>query len=182
VRLHASGSSAARALGRIGCRVERVAATATVALPTAGAADELAQDWLSAYESDEVDRVDVLYNAYLGAGRFEPRELRLIPPEIRRPQAAASPYGGFPPILQTDPAGLIARTAVLQISARLYACLLESAAAENSARYQLMEDARQNIDRLSEELEAEAIQAHRQSITLEIQNLAVGSGLLLEQK
>jgi F0F1-type ATP synthase gamma subunit len=43
-----------------------------------------------------------------------------------------------------------------------------------------MEDARQNIGRLVEELELEAVQAYRQSITRELQNLAVGSGLLQE--
>jgi F-type H+-transporting ATPase subunit gamma len=182
VRLQAAGSSAVRAFERMGIRAERLRAASAAALPSLALADALARGWLAAYEADETDRVDVLYNAYLGAGRFEPRVWRLIPPQLTRTPAAGLSENPFPPILQTDPAGLIARVAVQQVTARLYACLLESAAVENSARYQLMEDARQNIDRLTAELEAEAVQAHRQSITREIQNLAVGSGLLAQSQ
>jgi F-type H+-transporting ATPase subunit gamma len=180
VRLQAAGSSVARALERAGFRLERLRISAATALPNLGTADALVREWLAAYESYETDRVDILYNAYLGPGRYRASELRLIPPQIARPPAADDFGIPFPPILQTDPAGLIARIAVQQLSARLYACLLESAASENSARFQLMEDARQNVGRLAEGLEAEAAQARRQSITLEIQNLAVGSGLLQE--
>jgi F-type H+-transporting ATPase subunit gamma len=182
VKLQAIGSYGARALERMGFQVERLLMTAPAALPTSAVANALANAWLTAYESNTVDRVDVLYNAYLGSGRYAARALQLIPPQIPRPPEADFFDTRFPPIIQTDPAGLIARVVVQQLSAQLYACLLESAAAENSSRYLLMEDARQNIDRLVEELEAEAAQAHRQSITLEIQNLAVGSGLLQEEK
>jgi F-type H+-transporting ATPase subunit gamma len=182
VHLQAIGSYGARALERMGFQVERLLMTAPATLPTSAVADALANVWLTAYESNALDRVDVLYNAYRGTGRYAARVLQLIPPHIPRPPAADFFDTRYPPILQTDPAGLVARVVVQQLSAQLYACLLESAAAENSSRYLLMEDARQNIDRLLEELEAEAAQAHRQSITLEIQNLAVGSGLLQEEK
>jgi F-type H+-transporting ATPase subunit gamma len=180
VQLKAAGTAAARVLGRMGLRAERLLTTSTTALPTSGTADGLVRDWLAAYEAEELDRVDVLYNAYLGPGRFDARVLRLIPPQIPRPAPDVFLETAYPPIIQTDPLGLIARVVVQQVSARLYACLLESAAAENSARYQILEDARLNIDRLTDDLEAEAAQARRQAITLEIQNLAVGSGLLEE--
>jgi ATP synthase F1 gamma subunit len=181
VHLQVSGMAAAKILKRIGIQAERLPpAGSATALPTAGTADALAEGWLAAYEAGETDRVDVIYNAYLGSGRYKPSVLRLIPPRIPRPHEEQALKTEYPPIVQTDPAGLLARIAIQQLSAQLYACLLESAAAENSARFQLMEDARQNIDRLMEELEAEAAQARRQSITVELQNLAVGSGLLEE--
>jgi len=182
VQLQAVGLYGARALERMGFRVERLLMTATATLPTSAMADGWTNAWLAAYESNALDRVDVLYNAYLGSGRYSARVLQLIPPRIPRPPEGDFRDIRFPPIIQTDPAGLIARVVVQQLSAQLYACLLESAAAENSSRYLLMEDARQNIDRLVDALEADAAQAHRQSITLEIQNLAVGSGLLQEEK
>ncbi|MBN1438039.1 MAG: F0F1 ATP synthase subunit gamma [Anaerolineales bacterium] len=178
VRLYAAGSLAARTLERMGMETERFKVSATAALPTFETADALARDWLSAYEAQEVDRVDAIYNAYLGAGRNETRIVRLIPPQIPRRPAAEADEAGFAPILETEPLGLIVRVVLLQLSAQVYACLLESSAAENSARFQLLEEARQNIDRLVEELEAEAAQAHRQSITRELQILAAGSGLL----
>jgi len=59
-----------------------------------------------------------------------------------------------------------------------YQTLINSAAAEHAARYQLMEEAGQNSDRLVEEM-TEILQMYRrQSITQEMQELAAGAGLL----
>ena len=82
------------------------------------------------------------------------------------------------PIIETNAGKLFLGVLLQHLTTRLYACLLESSASENSARFQLLEDARQNTERLVEELETEAAQAYRQAITLEIQNLAVRAGLL----
>jgi F-type H+-transporting ATPase subunit gamma len=66
----------------------------------------------------------------------------------------------------------------LWTTTELYRVLLDSAASEHSARYQLMEGATQNANRLIDEL-ALALQAVRQqAITAEMQELAVGAGLL----
>jgi F0F1-type ATP synthase gamma subunit len=56
--------------------------------------------------------------------------------------------------------------------------MLESAAAEYSARYQLMEAATQNTERLIETLSIDIQAARRQTITQEMQILASGAGLL----
>jgi F-type H+-transporting ATPase subunit gamma len=80
--------------------------------------------------------------------------------------------------LDTDPNELtmlmIHQLAVLD----LYRILLYSSIAEHTARYQLMEEASSNADQLIEELSQDVQAARRQAITQEMEELAVGAGLL----
>jgi len=50
--------------------------------------------------------------------------------------------------------------------------------AEHVARFRLMDEATQNAQRLMEELQMELLSAKRQMVTREMQELAVGAGLL----
>jgi F-type H+-transporting ATPase subunit gamma len=56
--------------------------------------------------------------------------------------------------------------------------LIDSATAEHSARYQIMENATQNAQRLIEELTLAVQNARKQAITQEMQELAAGAGLI----
>ena len=112
VRLQAAGALAARILERRGLPSERLRITSATSLPSFASADSLAKGWLAAYEAEEVDRVEVLYNAYLGSGRYEARVRRLIPPTLPSSQPAGDLPVGFPPILQTDPAALDRKSVV----------------------------------------------------------------------
>jgi F-type H+-transporting ATPase subunit gamma len=60
----------------------------------------------------------------------------------------------------------------------MYRVLLDSAAAEHSARFQLMEGAAQNSNRLINELTLALQSARQHAITSEMQELASGAGLL----
>ncbi|MDY7039779.1 MAG: F0F1 ATP synthase subunit gamma, partial [Chloroflexota bacterium] len=62
--------------------------------------------------------------------------------------------------------------------ARLYTLLLESAAAEHSARFQLLEGATQNAKQIIAELTLAIQAARQQAITREMQELAAGAGLV----
>lgn len=177
-RVQVAGRRVAALLRRTGILPEHVWSTSATILPSFSLAGELSQRWLAEYEAGKVDRVDLLYNTYLGAGRYETRVEQLIPPGLRSDETSDSLDSWPEPIIETDSAGLFARILAQQVAVRLYASLLESSASENSSRYQLLEDARQNSERLIEELEDETAQAYRQKITLEIQTLAVGAGLL----
>ena len=59
-----------------------------------------------------------------------------------------------------------------------YRVLLESAAAEQSARFQLMEGASQNSRRLIEELTLTYHTARQEAVTEEMLELAVSAGLI----
>jgi F-type H+-transporting ATPase subunit gamma len=64
----------------------------------------------------------------------------------------------------------------------MYRILLDSAAAEHSARFQLMEGATQNSGRLIADLTLALQAARQQAITAEMQELAAGAGLLGAQQ
>jgi F-type H+-transporting ATPase subunit gamma len=138
---------------------------------------DLTRRWLARYEQHELDAVDLVYNAYHGMGRYETTIARLIPPRLPKGQNSLSePWP--PPIIETDPLRLYTRVVEQWATVSLYGLLLDSAAAEHSTRYQLMESATQNADRLIEELTLAVQAARRHAITREMQELAAGAGLI----
>jgi len=153
------------------------------ALPAYPLAFDLTRRWLERYEEHELDAFDVAHNAYRGAARYEPTVTRLIPPNA---VAAQSHHGGIahpgepwpPPIIETDPLSLYARAVEQWAAVSLYRQLLDSACAEHSVRYQLMEAASQNAGRLIDELTLVIQTARQQEITSEMQDLAAGAGLI----
>ena len=59
-----------------------------------------------------------------------------------------------------------------------YQYLLESIAAENQARFRLLDEARENTSALIDELKVQAQLEKRQVMTQQIQELAVSAGLV----
>ncbi len=119
----------------------------------------------------------MIYNHYQGPGRFQPGVTRLIP--LGRPGAHEEATDSWPaPIIETNAHRLYARIGQQWLAGRLCEILSESAAAEYSTRYQLMEAALQNTDRLIDELAIAVHSARQQAITRETQALAVSAGLL----
>jgi F-type H+-transporting ATPase subunit gamma len=173
------GSRLARLLVRGRIPVAQSHSLSVTALPQYRPAYEMTRHWLERYEAYDLDRVDVLYNAYRGTGHYEPDVVRLIPPQFAFEQPLAEGDSIWPtPIIETDPESLYSRV-IEQITAiRFHQCLLGSAASEHSARYQLMEEATQNADRLILEMTDILQMYRRQKITQEMQELAVGAGLL----
>ena len=146
-------------------------------LPAFKLAHTLTRDWLQRYEAYEIDAVDVLYNAYEGAGRYAPTVARLLPPRL--PSMAQAPAKNWATVIvETDPLQLYARVVEQWMAISFYNLLLSAAASEHSARFHLMESATQNTERLVEELTLELQSARRQAITREMQELAAGAGLL----
>ncbi len=151
-------------------------ALSVTALPHYRLAFDLTHGWLTRYEKRELDAVDLVYNAYHGTGRYEPTVARLIPPTLPAPGPDTLPWP--PPIIETDPLSLYARVVEQWAAISLYGLLLESAAAVHSTRFQLMEAATQNAERLISELTLAVQTARQQAITQEMQELAVGAGLI----
>jgi F-type H+-transporting ATPase subunit gamma len=148
------------------------------ALPPYALAIDLARRWLARYEAYELDAVDLVYNAYHGAARYEPAVTRLIPPQVSFEGDAASGDPWMAPIIETDPLSLYARVVEQWAALSLYELLLDSASAEHSMRFQLMEAASQNAERLIEELTLVIQTARQQAITQEMTELAAGAGLI----
>ena len=176
VEVVALGRRAIRALERHGRALSMAQSLPVTALPPFELAFEFAKGWLRRYEAYDLDTVDVVYNAYLGAGVYASTVDCLIPPTIPTPSLETAEV--WPTIVETDPSRLYARIVAQWSAISLYNLLLEAAASEHSARFQLMESATQNTDRLIEELTLVIQSARRQAITQEMQELAAGAGLI----
>ncbi len=152
------------------------------ALPPSHLAFDLTRRWLARYEEHELDVVDVVYNAYRGTARYEPTVARLVPPALPTPgppdgrRSLTEPWP--PSIIETNPLSLYVRVVEQWAAVSLYGLLLDSAAAEHSTRYQLMEAASQSAGRLIAELTLMIRTARQQEITQEMQELAAGAGLI----
>ena len=186
VELVSLGTRVTRMLKRRQRTVDRSTKLSLAALPTHGLALDFAQRWLARYEAREITAVHLVHNEYHGMGRHRPQVTRLVPPMIpsREPVIPDSFPGRtedkpwVPPIIETDPVSLYIRVIEQWTAIGLYGALIDSAAAEHSARYQLMEGATQNAERLIAELTMVVQTARQQAITREMQELAAGAGLI----
>ncbi len=163
---------ALRRLGRLPVWSGRLSGTA---LPPLEVASDLAGEWLDAYDRGQLGAVHVVHNMRRGIAGYAPVTTQLLPLALR---AAAPGETESPPIIETEPLALLDRLARLWLAATLYGILLESATAEHSARYQLLEGAVQNAQRLTAELETSLQAARQEAITAEVQDLASGAGLV----
>jgi F-type H+-transporting ATPase subunit gamma len=197
IELLVLGSRVERVLRQRGHEPTEAGTLSMTALPSLSMAFDLARRWLKAYEERELDRVDVIYNEYRGTGAYEPTVMQLIPPELPAGEAPLAREGAEPgtgieeattplrrerawpaPIIDTDPESLYATVIEQSAAVQLYKVLLDSSAAEHSTRFQLMESATQNADRLIEELTLVIQTARHHEITQEMQELATGAGLV----
>jgi F-type H+-transporting ATPase subunit gamma len=176
------GTRLVRLARRAGHTPSWIRALPITSLPLFHVAFDLARQWLALYEAQSLDAVDVAYNAYRRMGDSISTVVRLLPPAFPAVAPGAREEVWPPPVVETNPSSLYARVAEQYVALRLYELLLESAAAEHSTRYQLMEAATQNASRLIEELTLAVHSARRQAITREIQELAAGAGLLGRQR
>jgi F-type H+-transporting ATPase subunit gamma len=156
---------------------DRTRALSVSALPSFELANQLSQRWLLQYERGELDAVDLVYNAYRGMAKYELQVTRLIPPSL--PPAKGEGKDPWPPpIIETDPQSLYIRVVRQWTATSLHQILLDSAAAEHSTRYQLMQSASQTTERLISELTLVLQAARRHEITQEMVELAAGAGLI----
>ncbi len=174
VDLVALGKRIIRLLERRDCILQDAQSLPVTALPSFNMAFAFAQAWLRRYEAYELDAVDVVYSAYHNAGVYTPCVAQLFPPPL--PALEAEFVEAV--IVETDPLRLYTRVVEQWSALRLYSLFLEAAASEHSARFRLMESATQNTDRLIEELTQVIQSERRHAITREMQELAVGAGLL----
>jgi F-type H+-transporting ATPase subunit gamma len=178
VELMALGTRLRRLLQQRGHSLTWSGTLSLTALPPYAVALDLTSRWLTRYEAHALDAVDLIYNTYHSMGRYEPTVSRLLPPRLpaERSSPASAPWP--PPIIETDPLSLYVHVVQQWASISLHRVLLDSAAAEHSARYQLMEGATQNADRMIEELTLAVQTARQHEITQEMQELAAGAGLI----
>lgn len=180
IHLGVLGSRARRSLERVGRSPDWFRPLPMTSLPSVELANELTVDWLRRYEVFEIDAVYVIHNAYRDSRVYEPAVARLIPPSL--PVLSGGKPSWSAPYVDAKPVDLYRRLVRLWTISEVYRILLSSTAAEHSTRFQLMEGATQNTQRLTQELTL-ALQAVRQrAITAEMLDLAAGAGMLGTQQ
>lgn len=155
----------------------------STALPDFSAVNKISLLWMRAYEQYRVDEVFIMAHHYRGPGRSTVRMERVLPfasfsDELEEDQDDEEQEIFPEPIIETDPVRIYFQVAKQMATMRMYEILLNAAAAEHSTRYQLMEEASQNAERMILEM-TEILQMYRrEAITREMQELAAGAGLL----
>jgi F-type H+-transporting ATPase subunit gamma len=179
VELHVLGGRLGRMIGRAGHKIASLRSLPMTSLPSNALAAELTRTCLERFEGFELDAVYLAYHAYRNSTTYEPTTVRLIPPPLPSPAEAATLWP--PPYVDTDSMHMYVRLIVLWTTTEMYRILLDAAASEHSARYQLMEGATQNSQRLIDDLTLALQAARQQTITNEMIELAAGAGLLGEE-
>lgn len=151
-------------------------ALSVTTLPPLSLAFSLTRQWLEEFETGEIDAITCIHNAYLGMGRYQPTATTLLPPSLPNKRRLADEWP--PPIVETDPAALYTHIVQQWTAVSFYRLLLQSAMAEHSVRYQVLDAATQNVERLTDELSGAVQAARQQAITREMQALAAAAGLI----
>ena len=146
-------------------------------------AQALAHAVSEAFVNGEVDRVVVVYNAFVSAltQRVTVRELLPISQElIQQAAEAEQDLPGHTPdfIYEPEPQEILARLLPVYVETELYRALLESAASEQGARMTAMRNASKAAGELIDSLTLAMNRARQAEITQEILEVVAGADAL----
>lgn len=175
------GEQARRQVARAGREIAHFEPLQATTLPSLDLAARLVTGWRRQMEAGAVPEtgitaVDFVYHRPKGVGSSQVTVETLLPQTPTQLPAVGDNWP--PPIVETDPLALYEQTLGQWLVLRCYRLLLASAEAEQGARFQLLEAATQNAERLVDELTLAARALRRAAITREVQALAVGAGLV----
>lgn len=147
------------------------------AMPRYQKAQTMVYGWIKEFQSGELREVNVLSFRKPTSGFYKPAITQLIP-SLEGVDVEISTMPAWPPpIIEGDPLVMIKRTIEHLTAINFYELILESIAAENALRYNLLEEAKENTRELIESLVIEVQSAKKQAITQEMLELASGAGL-----
>lgn len=138
-------------------------------------ANELATGWIQSFKKESIGSLEVLCFRKQTSSIYKPIFTRLLPVLIdwKTDQQSTWP----PTIIEGDALELAKRTIEHLAVMIFYDLILESITAENIIRYNLLEEAKENVKEMVESLRVEIQIMKRQKITQQIQEISAGSGL-----
>lgn len=144
----------------------------------------LTNDFLGKYESFAFNQLVIMFNQSKKGNRTEFRNLTLLPYEFHIPlsQDHGKEVIWLPSIIETPSEDIYHQIIQHSLAANLYRVLLQSAAAEHSTRFNMMEDAKDNADDIMMDLNQVINTERKKKITRGMQELATGSGLLEKEE
>ena len=128
---------------------------------------------IAQYETNKVDRIELIYHHYKSAGSQELVTLPLLPfiqPTPTKPTTTSIDY-----IIEPSRENVRASLIPAIIKTKLYAAMLHSNTSEHAARMIAMQTATDNADDLVSELTIEYNKSRQQAITNELLDLIGGS-------
>lgn len=145
----------------------------------------LVEEFVKGSEDGGVDAVHVVYTQFRSMVVQEPRSLRLLPLEVVERADADEPQSetdGPLPLYEFEPSpsDVLDQLLPKYITARVYNCLLQSAASELAARQRAMKSATDNAEELIKTYTRLANQARQAEITQEISEIVGGANALAE--
>src|SRR4051812_26553366 len=189
VTFYASGR---RGVSSLGFRGREVAGgyTGFTDRPAYANAREIAEDLITAYVDDKIDRVDIFYNGYVSPLVQEVRRETLLPL-----QEATILEGddedddddrdhddsGHHALVEYEPGPeeILERLVPDYVEISIYRALLESTASEHGARMTAMRNASQNAGEVIDDLTLEMNRARQAEITQEIMEVVAGAEALV---
>jgi F-type H+-transporting ATPase subunit gamma len=141
-------------------------------------AGELARRLTELFRRHEVDRIDLVYNHFKSmAVQVPTRELYLpVPAEHTEKLETATKFKVTPDFILEPSHGELVETMLPKVlEMKIYATLLDSAAAEHAARTVAMQLATDNADELLEELTLQYNKSRQQAITNELLDIVSGA-------
>lgn len=150
--------------------------------PEYNAAAEIVEDLMERFEDGKLDRVEIVYNHFISNSTQKPVREVLLPIISADPSGASAVIPGdseesLPPDIIIEPSPEEAYMALLPktLKLKLYAALLDSAAAEHAARTVAMQTATDNGEDLLDELTLEYNKGRQQKITSELLDIVGGT-------
>jgi F-type H+-transporting ATPase subunit gamma len=153
--------------------------------PAYADAQAIAHRLAELYEGEEVDRVVMIYNAFVSplVQRVTVQDVLPVPEEVLHrgedeEREEAVMRGDF--IYEPEPEEILARLVPVYLETEIYRALLESAASEQGARMTAMRNASKNAGELIDRLTLEMNRARQAEITQEILEVVAGADALTQ--
>jgi F-type H+-transporting ATPase subunit gamma len=152
--------------------------------PAYADAREIAEDLVSAYVDEKVDRVEMFYNGYVSPLTQEVRRETLLPLQqatilegSEDESEGADEESGHHALVEyePDPEEILSRLVPDYVEISVYRALLESTASEHGARMTAMRSASENAGEMIQDLTLEMNRARQAEITQEILEVVAGA-------
>src|SRR5919202_318123 len=158
--------------------------------PAYADARNIAEDLITAYVDDKIDRVEIFYNGYVSPLVQEVRRETLLPlQEATILEAAEDGDGedsdrddsGHHALVEYEPGPdeILQRLVPDYVEISIYRALLESTASEHGARMTAMRNASENAGEVIDDLTLEMNRARQAEITQEIMEVVAGAEALV---
>ena len=172
--IYAIGTKGRDALARYGYNIKATYGDLAEE-PSYADAMGISRTLLNAYKAGEIGEIYLAYTAFKNTVSHEPKMIRLLPAEIKKPEAgestAAEALMNFEP-KDEEALGLIIPQYVTSL---IYGGLVESVASENGARMQAMDSATSNAEEMIDSLSLLYNRARQGAITQELTEIIAGA-------